>query len=827
MMRWLLGIEPADWAEDGQLRFEWLSTPSGDRALLLLLAGIAAVLVVWFLYRWEGARLSRSTRLLMVVFRLIVVAVTIAMLCEPVAVLSKSLKIPSHILVLIDDSLSMQKGFDTWNDDPNVSQIVQRLKLDSIEALNRKTRSELTQQIMNAEWLKSLSGDGQREVHVHYFAEMLADQVKSSETALESEAGKEAGQDNKKDSEAVGPATAKTALNGRQTALGTSLRQAITAYQGLPLAGVVVISDGQSNSGETLKAVGDFADQQQVPVFALAMGTKRGPRDINVLKLDANEIAFIKDVNKVEVLVKTQGMEDSGANIVLEKRRNEGVWEQIGQEPIENLETGVIKRVEFQFQEAEPGKLELRARVEEAGPELTIDNNVAIAEVQLIPQKLRVLFIAGSTFPEVQFLRNTLMRDKGIDVATWNQSADKTYEHPGDSPIRRLPETEEELDQYDCIVMYDPDPKTWPGDFARLLNHFVSFDGGGLIYIAGEMQTKHSFDNPTAPEMAWVPLLPVVREPGLFRSEVSLRLSAQNAWRLSITDEGQRDFIFQFADTPDANKRVLGSLPGMFWHFPVTRAKAGATVLARHGDPRMRNEFGPEVLLATHRVGPGRVFFVGFDSTYRWRYIDEQTFDGFWARMIDRAGRNKQLGGGYPFRLRTDKLTYEPGEQIRLTASLISGSLVDADISSITAELEHGSDPLLQVTLNPSGREGEFAANVLVDQAGPYIIKAWAGQRGIGGDVRTVTRQIMVELPNAEFEKPTLDRASLELVAELTGGRVFGLHETDLMAGEIRMGQVDKLVEDRNEIWNAPIFFVVIVLGLTVEWILRKRFQLV
>jgi len=817
MMRWLLGIEPADWAEDGQLRFEWLSTPTGDRAFLVLVAALAAIVVVWFLYRWEGARLNRRTRLVMVVFRLAVVAVTIAMLCEPVAVLSKSMQIPSHILVLVDDSLSM-KFRDAWNDEPNSSQIVQHLKFENVEELNQKTRSELIKRVMSAEWIKSLGGDGEREVHVHYFAEKLADQVAEGDGAHSGDAaGDEAA--NEKESGSV--------LSGRHTALGTSIRQAITAYQGLPLAAVVVISDGQSNSGEALKTIGDFADQQQVPIFALAMGTKRGPRNIGILKLDANEIAFIKDVNKVEVLVQTRGMEDSGSNIILEKRRNEGVWEQIGQEPLENLESGVVHRVEFQFEEAETGKLELRARVDEAGPELTTDDNIAIAEVQLIPQKLRVLFIAGSTFPEVQFLRNTLMRDKGVDVATWNQSADATYEHPGDSPIRRLPVTEEELNQYDCVVMYDPDPKDWPGNFPELLNKFVSFAGGGLIYIAGEMQTKNSFNNQSAPEMSWVSLLPVVREPGLFRSEVRLQLSAQNAWRLNVTDEGRRDFVFKFADNVEANKKLLGSLPGMFWHFPVTRAKAGASVLARHGDPRMRNEFGPEVLLATHRVGPGRVFFVGFDSTYRWRYIDEQTFDGFWARMIDRAGRSKQLGGGYPFRLRTDKLEYEPGEQIRLTASLISGAMVDSDISSITAALEHGSDPPLEVTLNPSGRVDEFAANVPVDQAGPYIIRAWAGQRGISGDVKMVTRQIMVKLPNAENEKPTLDRARLEIVADRTGGRVFGLHETDLMAGAIRLGQVDKIVEDRSEIWNAPIFFMIIILALTIEWILRKRFQLV
>ena len=82
----------------------------------------------------------------------------------------------------------------------------------------------------------------------------------------------------------------------------------------------------------------------------------------------------------------------------------------------------------------------------------------------------------------------------------------------------------------------------------------------------------------------------------------------------------------------------------------------------------MRNEFGPHVLLATQLVGPGRAFFVGFDSTYRWRYLDDQYFDGFWDRMIDRAGRNKQLGGRYPYTLSLDRTSYRTGSQVTVTA---------------------------------------------------------------------------------------------------------------------------------------------------------------
>jgi hypothetical protein len=210
-------------------------------------------------------------------------------------------------------------------------------------------------------------------------------------------------------------------------------------------------------------------------------------------------------------------------------------------------------------------------------------------------------------------------------------TADDDYEHLGDSPIQRLPVTQEELNEYDCVVLYDPDPARWPPNFSELLTNFVSQAGGGLVYIAGEFQTVASFDRQGDPAMDWLNLLPVIREPGLFRSEVQMRLSARSPWRLEVSDLGLADPILTFAADAEANRRIVESLPGMYWHFPVTRAKPGATVLAVHGDPRMRNEYGPEVLLAPSWAG--RVIFIGFESTYRWRFLDDQFFDGFWARV--------------------------------------------------------------------------------------------------------------------------------------------------------------------------------------------------
>ena len=811
MWRWLFGIETAEDQIEGDLRFEWLSAPSNDAAFFLVVGCIAACVVVWLLYRWEASRLGPGIRAVLALLRLSIIGATVAMLCEPVAVLTKQVLNPSHLLVLVDTSESMNLK-DAWKDSESASNVTKSLELQ--EDITAVTRAALVDRAFKKGLAEQLAARGDRVVHIHPFAEQL--DLDSIDINLN--ANGEATND--VDLEA-------SSLKGRNTAIGSSLEQVSMAYRGMPIAGVLLVSDGQSNAGESTDSAVQGLKEKGIVVNALAVGTARGPSNASILKIDTNPIAFVRDTNSVSVLVQSRGMADTDAMFIAEMRRENGQWKEVAREQTPLADDGSVQNVTFQYEEQKPGRIELRVRLEVDEIELSVDDNVAMTEVQLIPQQLRVLFIAGSTFPEVQFIRNTLRRDKGVDISTWNQSAEEGYEHEGDNPIQRLPANEKEINNYDCVILYDPDPAKWPSNFPELLNKFVSFAGGGLIYIAGEMQSEQSFQKQSSPSMSWLSLLPVVRDPGLFRSEVKMKLSARNAWRLQITPAGRRDHVMTFDQDPGENKRILESLPGMYWHFPITRAKAGATVLARHGDPRMRNEFGPEVLLATHRVGPGRVYFVGFDSTYRWRYLDEQTFDGFWARMVDRAGRTKQLGGGYPFRLRTDKLTYEPGDQVRLTAALIEQMEGSGDISSVHAEIEHANDPPLQLLLQPGSREGEFDVSFPVETPGPYMIRAWSGERGTDAKVKTVTQQITVEMPSAEYEKPTLDRGRLQSIAAATGGDVFDLTELDRLASAFRVGKVEKLQEDRSEIWNAPILFGFILLAITAEWLLRKRYQLV
>ena len=531
------------------------------------------------------------------------------------------------------------------------------------------------------------------------------------------------------------------------------------------------------------------------------------------------------------VVVEARGLRDAEATIVLEQRANEGEWEPVATQKVALGEDGILKRTTFRITPKVVGQYEFRARVEDAGPELTLEDNVATAAVKVVRQQIRVLMIAGGPSPEVQFLRNALMRDQHVEFAGWLQHADPGYRQSGDRPISRLPNDAEELRHYDALLLVDPDMRDLGAQWPELITNFVGKDAGGVIFVAGELFSQQLFDGEgdKSTGVNWTKILPVVREPGLFRTEAEVRLSTQTTYSLDLTPEGRGDPIFEFQADPIRNRSILTSLPGMYWSFPVTRARPGATVLARHGDPRMQNQNGRHVLLASQLYGPGRTVFIGFDSTYRWRYLAEDYFDGFWARLVDRVGRNKALGGRLPFQVNLGKSVFRVGDPVTVGVRYTEAAAV-AEGSELTAELEIAGQPPEPIRFERAPDDPALlTATFPAHQAGAYTLRlvpstaadATGGDAGLDDDIPRRAAAPGDRRAVAEPHAPGGPRPSHRRKGLRAEGSSITLDQA------IPLREVTRTLETREELWDAPLLFATIILSLTIEWVLRKMYRMV
>jgi hypothetical protein len=813
--QYLLGVEPPSPGAPpppDEIRVDFASLPQGASAVWLALAAVALVWLVWTLTRWGRKDLNAPRRVALVALRLLVLGALATMLLEPVLVFVRREVTPSRLAVILDDSESMRFS-DPYTDAARAAAIAGKLGVEArdgksaVDRLRESPRLTLVQKVLGAN-LEDLSRG--REVLIH--------DLDSAAKPGGAGSARSRKLDDVQPKRAVSP-------------LGDALRGVLSSLRGQPVAGLVIATDGRSNAGEDPARVVEAAARQRIPIYAIAAGGDEGPRNVRLAELQVDPVVFARDPTTIAVVVDSRGLRDAEANVVLERRINEGGWEPVGSRRVALGEDGVLKRVSFRVTPAVIGQYEYRAKVEDAGPELTEDDNQATATARVARRRIRVLMVAGGPSPEMQFLRNALMRDQQVEFSGWLQHADPGFRQPGDRPITRLPADDEELSQYDALLLIDPDVRSMGPQWPEMILNFVGRDGGGLIFVAGELFSQQLFEAADArsPGGDWTKILPVVRDPGLFRTDAEARLSSENTYTLDLTPEGRGDPVFEFNPDPIRNRAMLTSLPGMYWSFPVTRARPGAVVLARHGDPRMANQHGRHVLLASQLYGPGRTVFIGFDSTYRWRYLGEDFFDGFWARLVDRVGRNKALGGRFPFLVSLDKGVYRAGDRVHASVRYNDPAAL-AEAAELIAELEGAGQPPEPIRFEKSPDDPALAtAEFPATHAGAYSLRvAPASSTDLAADaVRVSTTAFRVEPPRREIDEPALNRSLLADLARQSGGRVFELSDVDQLDAAIPTREVSRAIEERDELWDAPLLYGLVVAGLTAEWILRKRFRLV
>ena len=147
-------------------------------------------------------------------------------------------------------------------------------------------------------------------MHIHRFADRLEDDPlpgsfgrSTSDRAanpLANDEGPPASSESisQQPSMAAPPPTLKA--TGETTAIGSSLKQALLAYAGMPLAGVLIVSDGQSTSGEPVESAAKLAADEGVPVVTLAVGTPEGPRNARIVKVETSPVAFVSRLESID-----------------------------------------------------------------------------------------------------------------------------------------------------------------------------------------------------------------------------------------------------------------------------------------------------------------------------------------------------------------------------------------------------------------------------------------------------------------------------------------------------------------------------------------------
>jgi hypothetical protein len=268
---------------------------------------------------------------------------------------------------------------------------------------------------------------------------------------------------------------------------------------------------------------------------------------------------------------------------------------------------------------------------------------------------------------------------------------------------------------------------------------------------------------------------------------------------------------------------LWAQVPGIYWSQAVLANKPGGVSLAVHSDPRRRNKEGPQPLVAMQFYGVGRTLFVGFDSTWRWRYVEQgKYFNQFWGQTVRFLSQGRLLGGRKRVLVFTDKDDYAVGQPVEMTVRMLEQDYERPMLQAVvtaTVKAEDGATSEVKLTPDVS-KDGDYKGAFVAVKPGVLEITPKIFDPSLVE--KMANKVVRVTLPRLEFKETRLNEPLLRQVADLTRGKFLAPQQFDDLRRLLPDKRVILVNEETQDLWDAPIVLALFCLLLFTEWVIRK-----
>ncbi|MDY3558354.1 hypothetical protein R5W23_005049 [Gemmata sp. JC673] len=605
----------------------------------------------------------------------------------------------------------------------------------------------------------------------------------------------------------------------RTITLGTNVPDAVTAAvtreASNMVQGIVVLSDGRSNLGSesSYAELRDRAGKEKIPVFTVVVGEDRERVAISVTDIQAPDAAPIDEAWKFIVEADGQNLANKEVEVLLDLYApgntpvpgrdvkdltpNETFRQKLvfapGDPPHGQVEF-VIDPAKLPEKLTEPskdaaipkpvlkeGKWAARARIardpQEAFPDP--EHFSTVREVSVLRQKLKILLVAGAPSREFTFLRTLLAREVQEQRATLTTfvqneagTTGKLTAEQDEVVIRRFPthfdlrsnkgvdpaDRPYNMNEYDVMIAFDPDWSELSAQQAEDLSRWVREGGGGLIFVAGPINTfqlarveENSKHDPLLKILPVQPadiiaqrIKPIPKSPrrlylnpkaiigsDLLRLDDRVQDDPIAGWERFFTDRDRH--------VKDPDDRVeLYPTRGFFSCYPlkpdvgIGGVKAGSAVLAEFADVGDNNEVVKLPYVVTNNPSAAyRTCYIGSGEFHKMRSYEpgegtgREFFERVWIKMIKYMGgkRNVKAPRG---RLLVGKEAVA-GAPLRVQARVLNESAKPYEVTApppkflVVQEPKQGDKRTfgpfdMAAKPNPGGGfDGYYAGQVLLD----------------------------------------------------------------------------------------------------------------
>lgn len=814
-------LAAADSATMTMREYDWPSSPLGW--LLLIGGGLAYLLWAAWLYLRDTAELTWFWKCWLTTLRIAVLLALIVIGLNPSDRTQKQSYRPSRVALVVDTSLSMRHPAGNPPETAVAGPNVGPSRADAIKSL-----------LVDSRLIESLRT--QHEVSLFTFDSVLSgphrvfprlNEAATSETHSKPEARAATPADELLDwDEVLRP-------RGLETRLGESLTELIRQAGGRTLSGIVILSDGVSNSGVDPTTAHDRALTTKTRLIAVGTGTTDQPINLAVSEIASPTDVQIHDPFEITAFIQGNGLKGREVDVeLLMKSATDHEPIPVEKKPVVLTDDGVPSEVKFTRDPTEAGRVTyiVRATTANRVAEFNPQDNEQSFSVNVFDRPTRVLLVAGGPVRDYQFVRNLLYRHKSFDVDVFLQSGSRGTSQESNNLLLTFPENREELYEYDVVMAFDPDWKSIPAEDFKLLYDWVGLEGGGLILVSGDVNTPalagmvDPNGDGTGKDL-YKPLLDLY--PVILSSYFSPSRFDQDStqpWRIAFTKEGQSLGFLQLTDDPITSNKRWEDFPGFYRCYPTTGHKAGSKIYATFSDPRSAAE--PPILMAGQPLNKGFVFYLGSPEMWRLRSVNEDDYDRFWIKTIREVAQGRSKRGTKRGLLMPDSHKLLIGQTSRVRARVLDAKFEPLEAPSVSLEVyDPNGKPLTppRVLRRDPSSPGIFVGDFRVSLPGTYKLELT-----LPDSREQVTDEVVVALPKLEDENIRQNVRLLTDIVRDTGGKYLTIGDAGAeLAGLLPdRGEHFYVPERLRTLWDREWVMYLLVAILSVEWLTRKLLKL-
>ena len=586
------------------------------------------------------------------------------------------------------------------------------------------------------------------------------------------------------------------------TRVGTALREVLQSAGSVPLAAVVLVSDGAEN-GDSLDEAGLRAIAAAgIPVHTVGVGPLAASNDLELAQVTVDEDAAVGDTLRAQVSIAHQQqlsarlrVYDGGqlrAALDVALRSGAGLTTTTVDVPL-----------------ATAGLHDLRFEVDALPAETNVANNTRSAVVDVSARRRSVLYVEGEPRWEYKFIRRAMEGDAALRLVSMVRATPNRWYRQGvGSPqelVSGFPADAASLFAYDAVVIGSLSAATLNDVQHAALRDFVDRRGGGLLML-GARDGLGDGGWSRAPVAQVLPAaLPVSAPPTFVVRNVRAR----------PTVYGLESPLLQLgASAADTPARWNG-LPLLTDVQSLGALRPGATVLLE----ALANGVA-QPLLVTQRYGRGSSWLMGTASTWHWQMRlshDDGRHGLFWRQLLHglAAGAPQQIS------LRIPQRVFDDQSAIPVEAEILDAQFKPVNDAVVSIDMAAEASANSSWRLVPSGRgDGRYSTTLNAEAPGLYRLQMQAtrGKQVIGEATTHLRRNSGVREAFGDYQH----QAMLQRIAALTGGRYWQLDDLADLPEAIRYSHAGRIEQETFDLWNVPALFLLLLLLKSGEWLLRR-----